>query len=76
MGVNVLGAKKTKLISKAVGFEVDKAICFSHHKWWIWDFRTPDDRHGWYDSHAGVWGWYPEKEVTHWTSCKKLRDEV
>jgi hypothetical protein len=38
----------------------------------MFDFVTPDHRHGWWDKKTGEWGWLDENYWGHYTSCHEL----
>lgn len=71
MSAQCLSAKSCRRIARGTGQEVLRAWS---HGGYVFNFVTPDHRHGWYDKKSGDWGWSTGK-ILHYTSCSETWPE-
>lgn len=64
-----LNARSIRRIERVTGLEILRAWS---HGGYIFDFVTPDHRHGWIDKKSGEWGWEPPGRLVHYTSCSEF----
>lgn len=69
MSVQVLNDRSCRRIQRSTGETVLRAWANGGY---VFEFVTPEHRHGWWDKKTGGWGWIPDEDVCHFTSCKQF----
>lgn len=68
MSAQVLSVRSVRRIERATGQTIDRAW---GHGGYVFDFVTPQHRHGWWSRKTNQWGW--EQNPLCYTSCVRYQ---
>lgn len=66
MSAQRLGPRTIRRLAQSTGEPVRMAWS---HGGYVFDFVTPDHRHGWWSKKTGEWGWTAADRLMHYSSC-------
>jgi hypothetical protein len=67
MSAQRLNDRSRRRIERSTGLEIVRAWA---HGGYVFNFVTPEHRHGWWDKKTGEWGW--DDDPVHYSSCTEL----